>query len=94
MQNGYGTLFPPSTCPLVADGQYDTFYCLVTCTNAYLKAGAADYTGAPCYNYFALPNSGHDVNLQLDLTEWFRRANAWGPEQGSVNPQPVTYACS
>lgn len=79
----------------MVDGQYDTFYCLVTCTNADAKAQGADYNSAPCYNYFILPNSGHDVNLELDSTEWFKKANEWMQSRvGESQSQPATHACT
>lgn len=80
---------------LMVDGQYDTFYCLGSCTDAYAKAGAAGYASAPCYDSFILPNSGHDVNLELDSTEWFKRANSWVQGRIGLSPsQPAADACS
>jgi pimeloyl-ACP methyl ester carboxylesterase len=80
---------------LMVDGQYDTFYCLGSCTDEYAKAQGADYASAPCYDSFILPNSGHDVNLELNSTEWFMRANSWVQDRiGVSSTQPAASACN
>jgi len=67
---------------LAAVGQSDSIFCvplLLSCnTNTAVKnREQAFYNPDTCLEGYALPGSGHDMNLHLNATTWFNAANDW-----------------
>lgn len=85
----WATLVPATLSPiptldinvpvLVGLGQYDAMMCMTECgapgDNSQLERKY--YAGAPSFDMYIEPDSGHDMNLHKNAPEWFRYANSW-----------------
>ena len=81
---------------LMADGQYDQFYCLSSCSLPSVAAHEkAAYKDTPCYEAYYLPDAGHDIDLHLNSDLFYAKATQWlNSRIGSSSSGPATNACA
>lgn len=64
---------------LIADGDYDTFYCTTTCSTpgSAAQEEVNNFSSSNCLELYILPNAGHDVNLEKTAPLWYQKAKDW-----------------
>jgi hypothetical protein len=84
---------------LVAMGQKDQLFCqpllLLSCDTGTAVASRESlfYNQHACLEGYALPNSGHDINLHYNATDWFAAATAWSNKRVGTNATLPTTPC-
>jgi pimeloyl-ACP methyl ester carboxylesterase len=80
---------------LVAVGAFDSLYCAqLPCSSKGSLSGEASYYSAKaCVEIRVVPDSGHDLNLQLNAPDWFNTAIEWANDHVGAEPGVPQRGC-
>jgi pimeloyl-ACP methyl ester carboxylesterase len=79
---------------LVVAGQKDAIFCGLTADNCstsatLLRSEAPYFAPAACLRSYVLPDSGHDVDLQLNSVDFYQVAIAWSNQVVGTGSSPA-----